>query len=481
MHTTSFYYQKAVLLLLLLSLSLLVVPVRAQNNVRIHSSTNGSTSKMQMETDGESITIEHDGEVIIGADDRTVTGITDGGFFRVKKTTFGNTRELLIKNTGNTLSHEYKEGGRSVAFDPAGKAWLADILPELVRSTTIGAASRVDRFYRKGGAKAVLAQVGNLKGDHAKARYAELLLKKDIAPAEVPAVIDAIGLHVGSDFYRYEIFRSNADLLLANSQHLGNFLKAVQSVNSDHYKSELVKLAFSRELPDAYTQQALQLIGTINSDHYRSEILQKMVKNNSLNDRQLEFVLGQLLPELHSDHYRTQIISSIIKEQQTLSSNNIAQVITSIGQISSDHYATEVLKLLLKTQTLNDQNLGALFQSLDRLQSDHYKAEFMRLLTQQKSFAKQLPLFLQESQNMSSDHYRSEVLRTALAGGALDDAQKASLARSTSSMRSDHYKTEVLMSICKGGAAEKAKAAIQEVAKTINSTHYYGTVMKCVQ
>ncbi|AHM60091.1 hypothetical protein D770_09170 [Flammeovirgaceae bacterium 311] len=462
---------------------LLISAAQAQetHHVEVYSSTKESSTQMKIRNDNESLNIEIDGTIIIAPDDRSISSISEGGFLKIKKTTFGNTRELFIKNTGGTLSHEYKEGGRIVPFEPAGRAWLTDILPEMLRSTTIGAESRVDRFYQRGGVKGVLNEIGNLKSEHVKARYAELLLKKDIKESEVPALIEAIGKHVSSDFYRYEIFKNNSSKLLADNKNMGLYLSAIKTVGSDHYKTELVKLAFSRNLPAQYNSQALQLIGSINSDHYKSEVLKRMIKNNTLTDDQLEFLLGDLLRTVNSDHYRTETVSLVLNTQKELSPAGINHVISSINQTSSAHYATESLKKLVSTHNLSNQNYEALFSTLNKLQSDHYKSEFMRMLVKDPAFDKHFDLYLKESQNMRSDHNRSEVLRAALDRGSLSDDQLAKLATSAASIQSDHNKSEVLLKVCRSSNSEKVKKAVQEAARSINSTHSYGSVMKCAQ
>jgi hypothetical protein len=475
------FYSLSLRLLLALSLgAITLLPPALAQHTNVHVSNKGGKTETTYQSGSESIKIEQDGEIQLSEDDRSITGITNDGYFRIKKTTFGNTRELFIRSSGGSLSHEYREGGRQVAFEPAGRAWLADILPDLVRSTTIGAQSRVDRFYQKGGARGVMNEIGTMKSDHTQARYAELLLKKDIKESEIPLVIEGVGQHIKSDHYRYEVFKSNSNKLLSDSKNLGNYLTAIKTVGSDHYKSGLVKLALDRNLPPAYNDQALQLISTIGSDHYKSEILKRMVKNN-LSDSQLEFLLDKMLLKVSSDHYRTEIISAVLKEQPKLSQTGINHVIRSIGQTKSDHYATESLKKLVRSHQLSPQNYEALFAMLNTLGSDHYKSEFMRMLVKDPNFARHFGLFLKETESMGSDHYRSEILRSALDANALTDEQKVSLVSSTKSIKSDHYKSEVLLRVCRNGASDKVKAAVQETAKSISSTHYYGSVMKCIQ
>lgn len=112
--------------------------------------------------------IEYNGKITLSSDDRSIKAISDGGFFRIEKITFGNSRELLIDSRGNSLSYLYKEGGWIKPFEPEGKAWFSDILPELVKTTPIAAEHRVERLLNKGGVKAVMEALPELKDENVR-------------------------------------------------------------------------------------------------------------------------------------------------------------------------------------------------------------------------------------------------------------------------------------------------------------------------
>lgn len=216
----------------------------------------------------QSLKVEYDGKITFGPDDRSIQSISDGGYLRIEKTTFGNSRELLINSSGNSLNYEYKEGGRIKPFEPDGRTWLADMLPEIFRSTTLAAESRVDRFYSQGGVRRVIQEVGEMKSDHVKAKYLELLLAKDANQNEINQILVTVGEQVKSDHYQYEIFRKNQETLFSNPVNQSQYLKTVQLIGSDHYKSLLLKEVVKRQPAKAQQQQVIDLIGTIGSDHY---------------------------------------------------------------------------------------------------------------------------------------------------------------------------------------------------------------------
>lgn len=468
-------FKRTACLLLAFALTMLYPGLHAQTVV----SSNGKSNYV-VKTDNESLQIEHNGRITIGPDDRSITGIDDNGYLSIQKTISGNTRKILINERNGSLHYEYTEDGRRKSFEPEGKAWLADILPDLLRNTTIGAESRVDRLYSQGGVQSVISELPQLKSDHVKARYAEILFTKNIKPAEIPQIISGIGQHIDSDHYRYELFKSNSNLLLSDPQNTTNYLEAIKTVKSDHYKTGLIKLALENGIIQDSRQPALELIATINSDHYRSEILKELI-NQQLSEEETEFILEKLVQEIRSDHYRNEIIESMVASQRDMSSRGIDLVIKSMGNTGSDHYRAESLSRLMRHQSLSDQNYESLYSLLGNFGSDHYKAQLMEDLVNHESFGKHIDLFIREATNLRSDHFRKKLLEKAVSTDELNEDQVVKLINSTGSIGSDHFKSEFLEKACHAHGGEKVKTAIREAAKSIDSTHFYGKVMKCIE
>ena len=125
--------------------------------------TNNGTHNIRVKNDSQDFNIEYEGDITISDDDRDIVAISRGGFIEIKKSRFGKRRRLVIESEGGKLIRKFFIGWSEKPYDPDGKNWLADILPDIVRSTTIGAQSRVDRFYKRGGANAVMSEIGKIK------------------------------------------------------------------------------------------------------------------------------------------------------------------------------------------------------------------------------------------------------------------------------------------------------------------------------
>jgi hypothetical protein len=87
---------------------------------------------------------------------------------------------------------------------------LADIL----RSTNVGAKSRVDRFYNKGGANKVLSEIKKMDSDYVQSAYFKILLKKDLSTEETVKTLELVSSLMDSDHYLSAILRKNQQLFL---------------------------------------------------------------------------------------------------------------------------------------------------------------------------------------------------------------------------------------------------------------------------
>ena len=84
--------------------------------------------------------IEMRGKIELSDDDKDIKSISNDGYLEISKTVFGSKRSILIESLGDgRVKKEYYEGRSLKPWDPNGKEWLAEILPEVVRSSTIGA------------------------------------------------------------------------------------------------------------------------------------------------------------------------------------------------------------------------------------------------------------------------------------------------------------------------------------------------------
>jgi hypothetical protein len=171
------------------------------------------------------------------------------------------------------LIRKFYVGWSEKEYDPDGKNWLSDILPEILRSTTIGAESRVDRFYKKEGVTGVLSEIKKMDSDYVQSAYFKLLLKKYLTTQEIINTLGAITFTIESNHYLSILLRKNQQLFLKNSETLDAYISAAKNVNSDHFLNQILKPAVSNSnISDTQLASLLKITSSINSDHYLCDI-----------------------------------------------------------------------------------------------------------------------------------------------------------------------------------------------------------------
>lgn len=427
--------------------------------------------------------LEYRGEIVISDNDEDIKSISSGGYFELRKYTFGNRREIRIRESGGKLIKEYYEGRKEMPWNPDGKEWLADILPEVLRSTGIGAESRVKRIYRKEGVDGVMNELGRIRSDHVKTIYVSALLDVEgLKNDDLEQIVEKISREISSDHYLSQILIKNVDRFMSSEGSAKAYFRGVRELSSDHYASSALRSAIKqRDLSDELLVEVLNASEDINSDHYISTVLAEVLKQDRLNKR----VLSQLIEtteNMSSDHYKTVVLKRALKEPN-LSIESFNSLMNSVTDMSSDHYITEVLKELMDKSgnNLTDEFLQDIIQFTMDMSSDHYIHVILKdLISDYDLSDKAFEELMQTVSEMSSDHYISVILMKASEKPDLSSNAMISIIKSTSRMSSDHYTTQVLLRIAPKIEKddERVRSAFKEAVKNVRSDHYYGKLMR---
>lgn len=446
-----------------------------------NSSFNGKTV-YKHSTGLTSFNVETRGKIELTDNDLDVKSMSPDGYLEITKTVFGNKRSIVITPQGNGLKREYYEGRTLVAFEPDGRKWLSEVLPELVRTTTIGAESRVNRFFRQGGASAVVNEIKRLESDHVKAHYATLLMKLNIPVSDYGMIASGISSTIDSDHYLTEFLKGSLDKFLQNKTATEALFTATQKMESDHYKTEVIREALYSAPATAENVRIIMIAtGKMDSDHYKTEVLKALLKQNNLNDGVITEMINTT-QTIESDHYRSVVLNKALAKQG-LSATAFTKVLESVKNIESDHYKSEVLGNLFQNN-LTPEVLNNAMDVIGSIESDHYITQVANQLVKRQNLTDEnFQKLLGAMSANQSDHYMSVFLQTALERPSLSKENLMSILQATSHIDSDHYITEVLTDVAykmKGMNDASLREAYRSAAKRIESETYYGRAMRAI-
>jgi hypothetical protein len=476
--TTSPHYREAKILggLLLIMFLLSLGSGVAQ------TTTSSKTTPISRNNGISSFHVETRGKIEVTDDDKDIKSISPDGYLEITKVTFGSKRKIVITPEGNGLKREYYDGREKIPFEPEGRKWLSEILPEIVRTTTIAAESRVARFFKRGSTAAVLDEIEAIENDHVKVHYANVLMGLNIGAKDFPTVISTVSSAIDSDHYLTEFLEKNMAKFLQDKASTDAVFSACGKMDSDHYKTQVIKEALENQNPSAEAiTSILNATGNMDSDHYKSEVLSSLLKKDNLTDAIVSEMVGATM-RIESDHYRALVLKKALAKP-SLSAISFTRVVESVKEIESDHYKTEVLADLLENKLNNDVNTAIVLIS-ENIESDHYKTIVLNSMVKQQNLDESsFKKLIEAGSQGGSDHYASQFLQNALRTPNLSPTNLATILSATGNMDSDHYITEVLTH-----AAPRVKLGdnnlkdiYRAAAKKIESETYYGRALRAIE
>ncbi len=245
------------------------------SSVSVTTDSRSETQRFKTSRGFDNFNVEYRGKIEITDDDKDIKSMSDDGYLEISKTVFGSKRSIIIEGQGNgKIKKEYYEGRTEVAWEPGGKTWLAEILPEVVRTTTLCAESRVSRFFKQGGTTAVLNEIDKIESDYVRTGYANLLMKQPVQAKDYAAIINKLAEKTDSDHYMTEFLKNHTDKFLLNKEATTALFSATRKMDSDHYKTVVIKQALKGQTASLENVKViLQAASQMESDHYVTEVL----------------------------------------------------------------------------------------------------------------------------------------------------------------------------------------------------------------
>ena len=488
-------------------------PVFSQSTARVsyNIENNRGEHRIRHSDGNQSFTMNYDGEIKFNEDFTDFSFISPGGYVTIAKTSFGNKRRLELKGfDGGEIRRQYYDGGKEKPYEPEGRKFLEEVLPDVLRTSRIGAEDRIQRMYAKGGIPAISEEMRQIDSDYTKAYYLMLALDLEgIKTSEQANLVKLAAETLDSDFELSRLLRNTSTNLLDSPETERAFLDAVASLDSDFEKSRLLKgMVEEINLAD---QRMVSIINGMDSDFEKSRILMSALEKDNLTETELTNAL-KLLETMDSDFEKARVMRTVL-EKRVLGNEGIVQVLSRLNEIDSDFEKSRILRELIEGYDLGTKEVTMALDMLENLDSDFEKSRVLQALVEEDGFSddsfevmllsiddidsdfeksKLIMLMLNESaystgnlkrmiesiEKIDSDFERSKILKEAAQLDDLSSQNFLDLIAATSQLDSDYERSKVLIAIANEMPNEdKLKAAIREAARDL-ADHEYGRVMR---
>lgn len=413
-------------------------------------------SRYQHRDGKNSLEIQHKGEIKISDDDRSILDISNDGFLHITKTSFGNKRAIEVRKRSGRLEYEYRVGNRSES-EREGKAWLSDILLDVIRRSSIGAEDRVARFMQRGGVSALLREIDEIESSSGKQRYFDILLSNyNLRERELTDVTRNLS-SISSSSARGSLFRKHYGHFMQSDNLAELFFDAIAQIPSSSERGSILRTMLKNErLSDAKKVACLKAVASIPSNSERGSVLRMMINNDLLSDREVAEAFFRTLNGIESSSERGSVLRLLLDEKNWDQATSVL-FFDAVSKIPS---SSEKGSLLRKGSFLVQYPpaIKPYFDAIRNISSSSEKGSALRHLlgTNQVKLNRFAYLEIFKAvQSMSSSSEKGSVLRTA---ARYMDTSDAGLVRAfedaAASISSSSEYRSVMSSLKKGRVEE---------------------------
>jgi hypothetical protein len=432
--------------------------------------------------------IEFEGDIELTANDQDIKSMSKGAFLKISKSNFGVSRKLVFKGTGNgAVQREFYVGWRQRDYKPEGEDWFKELMPYIVRSTGIGAPERVNRFYRKGGVAAVLAEVKLMESNSVKITYLDLLRTKNLSNAELIEVLKG-AQQVNSSFYLAGFLKNNPQDYMAEASLRQAYVSALGQIKSDHYLQDAAReLSANQNISNAHLIEIFTgTSATIGSDFYAHEALISVLNNRNLNSEEHAQIV-KLAEGISSDYYLSEFLTKAIRSQKTQAGQpiNAQALIGAMAGLGSDHYNAQVVAALC-ARPLDENSLALLLERMAlNIESDFYLETSLKKVVSLQNFGlHSFENLLKAFGSIASDQYASNVMVSIARNVSMSDAQLSKLISiAGGQIQSDFYLANALSQVAPlvKASGPQAGKAYWQATKNIQSDTYLGKATRALR
>lgn len=288
-------------------------PARQQEKV-IDSSQGGETRTTIRRSEGDySLEATAVGDVEFTDDDADVKSVAAGGRLVIKEQRGGSVRKLkVVRGDDGRPRHSYFVQGEARAFDQEGRAWLARLLPELIRGSGVNAAARVRRILGRRGADGVLEEIALIESDGVRRIYFDELLKSGgLDDAALRRAVRQAAREISSDGEKALLLIEHAGLYVNRGAGRADFFDAVDTISSDGERARVLTSVLGRsDLPRDTLLRLFKSAARISSDGEKANVLVAAARLGG-DDQTVLSALHEAARTIASDGERQRVLSAL--------------------------------------------------------------------------------------------------------------------------------------------------------------------------
>lgn len=455
----------------------------AQTGFYVNTSRNEKDGVRSYKSTVNLTTLEfsHKGNITVNDTDTEIKSISSGGFLKIEKTTFGNTRSIYLEgDSDGKIIKEYYEGRTKVDFDPNGEKFLSDVLIEVIRASGIDAENRAIRIYLRGGTGALLEEITQINSNSVKSIYfRKFFAQKGIPNDQLAQAITHVGKAMSSNTEMGRIFRDYADKFVKDDLLAKAYFSAVSKMSSNSETGGVLRTALSYPLSENAQIELLAVARGLSSNSETGSVLRTMASQLIPSEAVL-LAYFDVVNGMSSSSEMGSVLRSLI-EKSPLSDAQQIELFSSVKRMSSSSEAGSVLRASIKRLSSNLMVQQNFFEAIDRISSTSEKGSVLtEYLIKHKLNPETAKYFFRSTSLLTSSSETGNVLRRSVSQLGNNKSMVDEYLYVASRITSSSEMGSSLRALAKISTDEYVLIGVLDTARRISSSSEMGAVMEAV-
>ena len=324
----------------------------------------GGSMNFRTSIDGYTLGVRAEGEVDLAPDGSGVTALDEGGLLDVRRSRNSDQRRVLFRGVNGAVEKQFFVGGDERPWGPDADAFVAEIIPVVLRETAINAEERIAWLVANRGHGGLLDEIGLIGSDFAQRVYTVQYARSEvIADADFLRLMTLAADRMGSDFELRTTLTEVHDLEMPTGGQFVALLAAGRNIGSD-FEARLVLEHVGPRMPSTAEAAAayLDLARTIGSDFEMRLALQPLVTKADGSDELVAGAIEMAGAEIGSD-FELRVVLAEAAPRVGASDTLARAYTTAAGGIGSDFERREALSTLAESASLTPVGWRLLLES----------------------------------------------------------------------------------------------------------------------
>ena len=351
--------------------------------------------------------IKYAGKIDFTDDETSFKSISPGGYINFRR----NEERVIAKSSKQgVISYELTEGDNKLTLDSNGRKLVTEAVKEMI-ALGIDADARMERIYRKGGNRALMNELGNLKNDNVKRMYFEHILKSDSLSADdLAELAKKVSASFGSDQDKEQVLKKFTVEELKDSVTAHAYMQAVESYADDYAKANALRNILSAPLAKQWFPQVMHVINGLHDENEKEGLLRDMIDKGQLDEAQTDEVIettGHFNDDMQKENLLMQLIS-----KAGVPAKHFDKLLEQISHFRDDMQKENLYRKMMGEKDLSEGQWTSLINQTTNIGGDFEKSNFLIQLSQKMPRNENLKnAYLKAAKTITDDAQYGRALR----------------------------------------------------------------------